>query len=64
MYKQLIIVRKDLPMSRGKICAQASHASLAFLSMLLREGEKQENNGKYEITVNIDKGIVNYSAIE
>ena len=30
--RQLIIVRKDLNMSRGKIAAQCCHASLAFVS--------------------------------
>lgn len=45
MYKQLIIVRKDLPMSSGKICAQVSHASMAFLARMIQEntGEKVEN---------------------
>lgn len=31
MYKQLIIARKDLNMSPGKLAAQVSHASMAFL---------------------------------
>lgn len=31
-YKQIIIVRKDLGMSIGKICGQVSHASMAFLA--------------------------------
>lgn len=29
-YKQLIIARKDLGMSAGKLSAQVSHASMAF----------------------------------
>lgn len=29
MYKQLIIARKDLNMSPGKLAAQVSHASIA-----------------------------------
>lgn len=36
MYKQIIIVRKDLGMSTGKIAAQVSHASMAFLSWFIR----------------------------
>lgn len=32
MYKQIIIARKDLGMSAGKLAAQVSHASMAFLS--------------------------------
>ncbi len=36
MYKQIIIVRKDLQMSVGKICSQVSHASMAFLTNVIR----------------------------
>ena len=36
MYKQIIIVRKDLNMSIGKICSQVSHASMAFLTQMIR----------------------------
>ncbi len=35
--RQLIIARKDLGMSAGKLAAQVSHASLAFLTSELRE---------------------------
>lgn len=31
-YKQLIIARKDLGMSAGKLSAQVSHASMAFFN--------------------------------
>jgi PTH2 family peptidyl-tRNA hydrolase len=30
--KQVIVVRKDLNMRKGKMCAQASHASMSFLT--------------------------------
>lgn len=36
MYKQIIIARKDLNMSSGKLAAQVSHGSLAFLTNLIR----------------------------
>lgn len=36
MYKQVIIVRKDLEMSTGKTAAQVSHASMAFLMQQIR----------------------------
>ena len=36
--RQLILVRKDLNMSPGKLAAQVSHASMAFLADLLRKG--------------------------
>ncbi len=37
MYKQTIVVRTDLEMGRGKIAAQASHASLAAFEKVKRE---------------------------
>lgn len=42
--RQLIIARKDLQMSPGKLAAQVSHASMAFLSNMIRRGgiDKQE----------------------
>ena len=36
MYKQIIIARKDLEMSSGKLAAQVSHASMAFLTNMIR----------------------------
>ncbi len=41
MYKQIIIVRKDLNMSTGKLAAQVSHASMAFLTKQIRENVKK-----------------------
>ena len=37
MYKQIIIARKDLNMSPGKLAAQVSHGSMAFLIDLVRK---------------------------
>lgn len=37
MYKQIIIARKDLNMSPGKLAAQVSHASMAFLTNKLKD---------------------------
>ena len=37
MYKQIIIVRKDLEMTSGKMSAQVSHASMAFLTAMLQQ---------------------------
>lgn len=37
MYKQIIIARKDLGMSAGKLAAQVSHASMAFLTNMIKE---------------------------
>ena len=36
VYKQIIIARKDLNMSHGKLSAQVSHGSMAFLTNLIR----------------------------
>ena len=38
--RQLIIARKDLQMSSGKLAAQCCHASLAFLTSKLRDKDK------------------------
>jgi PTH2 family peptidyl-tRNA hydrolase len=37
LYKQLIIARKDLNMSPGKLAAQVAHGSIAFLLNELRK---------------------------
>ncbi len=42
LYKQIIIVRKDLNMSIGKICSQVSHASMAFLTNMIRRNARPE----------------------
>lgn len=36
MYKQIVIARKDLNMSPGKLAAQVSHGSMAFLTYMIR----------------------------
>lgn len=41
MYKQIIIARKDLNMSAGKLAAQVSHASIAFLTNAIRNSCSQ-----------------------
>ena len=40
MYKQTIIVRKDLNLSPGKLAAQVSHASMAFLMNKIRDNSE------------------------
>ena len=35
-YKQIIVCRRDLGMSPGKLAAQVSHASMAFLTWMIR----------------------------
>lgn len=36
-YKQYIVMNRGLKMSRGKLMAQAAHASMAFLTNLIRD---------------------------
>lgn len=51
--KQIIIVRKDLDMSAGKMSAQVSHASMAFLSHWIRNNIEPD----YSIKVAFDPDI-------
>lgn len=47
-YRQIIIVRKDLNMSAGKLMAQADHAAMAFLTTWIRGCAKpHESRGDY-----------------
>lgn len=62
--RQLIIARKDLNMSPGKLAAQVSHASMAFLSHLIREGGLQKRVSldtgemeRYEIVITMDPAV-------
>ena len=40
--KQVLIVRKDLQMRKGKICSQVSHASMSFLTKPMRGSSENE----------------------
>ena len=51
--RQLIIARKDLQMSPGKLAAQVRHASMAFLTNMIKQGRKVED----EITINMPSDI-------
>ncbi|MBQ8093246.1 MAG: peptidyl-tRNA hydrolase [Clostridia bacterium] len=62
--RQLIIARKDLNMSPGKLAAQVSHASMAFLSHMIQEGGLQKRVSldtgemeRYEIMITMDPSI-------
>lgn len=57
-YKQVIIARKDLNMSPGKLAAQVSHGSMAFLtSMIKRRAFLDVDTGDYEAPLIIDAGL-------
>lgn len=52
MYKQIIIARKDLNMSPGKLSAQVAHGSMAFLSHFIRDNV--DELGYVEGAIDID----------
>lgn len=45
-YKQVVVVRKDLDMSPGKLAAQVSHASMAFLTSEIRKNARRTSDGE------------------
>lgn len=47
--RQVIIVRKDLGMSVGKMAAQASHASMAFLVQMIKDHGKGKDHNIYPV---------------
>lgn len=56
--RQLIIARKDLNMSPGKLAAQASHASMAFISrMITSNAVPGPECNEYNICFSIEKEI-------
>ena len=58
--RQLIIARKDLNMSPGKLAAQVAHASWAFMSQQIRNGRfwRKEGN-KLTLLVDVSENIYN-----
>lgn len=49
--KQVIIIRKDLKMRRGKECSQSAHASLAVFFNLIKDpasGSVKEDSGRFD----------------
>lgn len=55
--KQLIIARKDLNMSAGKLAAQVSHASMAFLSYKIKNSGSITTENRYKIDFYLDKDV-------
>lgn len=45
--KQVIVIRRDLKMRRGKEIAQGSHASMAFMSHYLRKMLQGQDAGRW-----------------
>ena len=62
--KQLIIARKDLQMSPGKLAAQVSHASMAFLTWPMRQNKlsneeiKNIRSKTYDVSFKISGDIM------
>lgn len=62
MAKQVIVVRKDLNMTKGKMIAQGAHASLAVILRMMRNGEGHVdhspdiNNGYYNLVLRVKEG--------
>lgn len=49
--KQIIVIRKDLNMRKGKMCAQAAHASMAVITKLwVEESWKTSPNSEIRTT--------------
>lgn len=62
MYRQYIIVNRGLKMSRGKLMAQASHASMAFLTTAMRRyGREFWMNDNY---VNFEEWLLDKKIFE
>lgn len=58
MYKQVIIVRSDLKIGKGKMIAQALHAAMGSLSLLKNEiVERWEDEGAKKVVLksNLDE---------
>lgn len=56
-FKQLIIARRDLNMSLGKLAAQVSHASSAFLIEMIRDSWPEKAQGFYQVNYRLDEDI-------
>lgn len=57
MMKQLIIARRDLDMSPGKLATQIAHASSAFLIEMIRDSWPEKAQGFYHVNYRLDEDI-------
>jgi PTH2 family peptidyl-tRNA hydrolase len=61
--KQYIILRKDAktitgePVSANKLAVMTSHASMAFISTMIKENISQNEDGSYNSVLNIDGDV-------
>lgn len=60
MYKQIIVIRTDLDMGKGKIAAQCAHASLAAYKKMLKNDpdavKEWEREGQMKVVLKADDG--------
>jgi PTH2 family peptidyl-tRNA hydrolase len=62
-YKQVIVVRSDLKMGRGKTCAQVAHASLSSAEKAMKsekdwyEAWRREGQKKVVVKVQSERGL-------
>jgi PTH2 family peptidyl-tRNA hydrolase len=61
--KQVIVMRKDLNMRKGKMIAQGSHASMAFLTKYLRPTAKYPDIGMPYYTNTFQVNVENLSEV-
>ena len=50
--KQVIVMRKDLNMSKGKMVTQGCHASVAFLTDKIRQHISRQDSGFPDMSIN------------
>lgn len=66
MYKQVIVIRKDLGMSTGKLAAQSSHASLSAYKKIQKTNPEiartweQEGQKKVVLKVNSESELIDF----
>ncbi len=57
MYKQAVVIRSDLAMGKGKIAAQASHASLTAYNLVRMKypeiAERWEREGQKKVVLKV-----------
>lgn len=64
MAKQVIVMRKDLQMTKGKMIAQGAHASMGVLLRMMNNGESIRRvppeivDGEYSLTLNVEVGSI------
>ena len=52
--KQVIVIRKDLNMRKGKCVSQGSHASMGALLSMFKKNRTRDESTKYELEFNDD----------